>query len=235
MKKLIAISLALIISITMITGCGGVAKEPVGDSVSDSDIETGLEDEGSIETYITYREAREALQTWVDGHPFQFVSELEPESDDNHIVDGMEYYRFFLGIIRLGVIEILVDKETGEFFHFNSPGNNTIEPLDDWYERERAEYEAVSFLTAEEARRNLQLWLNEHPIEPSAVLASEYDEYMDGADGYYLFSIDDSERYWLNFLVHKETSELLFMMISDGEEEYIEIEPIEDWYKRYYE
>ena len=42
------------------------------------------------------------------------------------------------------------------------------------------------------------------------------------------------ERYWLNFLVHKQTKSLYFMMISDGEEAVIEIEPLDDWYNRYY-
>ena len=89
-------------------------------------------------------------------------------------------------------------------------------------------------LTANEARSILQKWLDVHPFESDAILALEHDEYSDDSGEYYLFSLDDPERYWLNFLVHKKTGELLFMMISDGEEPSIEIEPLDDWYKEYY-
>jgi hypothetical protein len=183
--------------------------------------------------FLTVDAARAHLQAWADSHPFQFLSELEPESDD-HIADGEEYYIFNLSIIRLGVAEILVHKETGELFHLSSPGNTTFEQLDDWYEKERAAYDAIRFLTAEEARKNLQVWLDEHPLQPPATLAREYDEYSEGNDEYYLFSPDDMERYWLNFLVHKETSELLFLLTPDGLDPTPTIEPLDEWYHRSY-
>ena len=85
-------------------------------------------------------EAKALLQAWADSHPFQLGSEIEPESDD-HVVDGKEYYRFYLGIIRLGVAEILVDKETGELFHFTSPYATVgFAPIDEWYAKDHAGY-----------------------------------------------------------------------------------------------
>ena len=94
---------------------------------------------GTAKVNITADEAREILQAWVDNHPFQLGTDPDPESDE-HIVDGVEYYRFYLSIIRCCVAEILVHKETGRLFHLMSPGNNTFEPLDAWYNREHAGY-----------------------------------------------------------------------------------------------
>ena len=95
--------------------------------------------DGVTKTYITTDEARGILQGWVDSHPFQLGAHPDPESD-NHIVDGVEYYRFYLSIIRCCVAEILVHKETGALFHLSPLGDNTFEPVDDWYNREHAAY-----------------------------------------------------------------------------------------------
>ena len=83
-----------------------------------------------------------------------------------------------------------------------------------------------------EARKHLQIWLDTHPIEPPAILAPENKEYIHENNKYYWFSLVDVQRYWLNFLVRKETGELFYMMLSDGEEPVIEIEPLDDWYKK---
>jgi len=88
-------------------------------------------------------------------------------------------------------------------------------------------------MTAEIAQRILQAWLDDHPFKPHAVLAPEHEEYSDSSGEYYKFSLADNQRYWLNFLVHKKTGELLFMMISDGEETHIEIEPLDEWYDKH--
>ncbi|MCL2123584.1 MAG: hypothetical protein FWH34_05790 [Desulfovibrionaceae bacterium] len=93
----------------------------------------------AVSASITADEARVILQAWVSSHPFQLSSKLEPGSDD-HIVDGVEYYRFILGIERFGVAEILVHQKTGKLFHFMSPGNTAFEPLDVWYRREHSAY-----------------------------------------------------------------------------------------------
>ena len=89
-------------------------------------------------------------------------------------------------------------------------------------------------LSAGEARQTLQMWLNGHPFQPPAILARGNKEYSHNNSAYYLFSLADAQRYWLNFLVHKDTGNLFFMMISDGEETVIEIEPLNDWYNKHY-
>ena len=89
-------------------------------------------------------------------------------------------------------------------------------------------------LTADEAWYMLQSWLDTHPLDEPKYLTDEYFEHsLDGQD-YYVFSLDDMSMYWANFLVNKNNGEFLFMMISDGEETHIEVEPLQDWYDRYY-
>ena len=128
MKKLIASLFAIIVIIALFAGCGGMNTEA----------KPGMETEPKPESTITADEARAILKTWADEHPFQLGSEIEPGNDE-HTVDGVEYYRFYLGITRLGVAEILVHKETGEIFHLTSPYNDVgFEPVDDWYNREHA-------------------------------------------------------------------------------------------------
>ena len=92
-----------------------------------------------------------------------------------------------------------------------------------------------ALVTVEDARKTLQAWLDVHPLPPRpAVLSATHGEHMHGGEPYYLFSLEDNERYWLNFLVHKTTDELLYMMISDGEHPTTTIEPLDAWYARHY-
>ena len=91
------------------------------------------------------------------------------------------------------------------------------------------------FLTAKEARKILQTWLDGHPLPPRpAVLTPEHQGHEYDGEPHYLFSLDDPERYWLNFLVNKRTGGLFYMMISDGEETTIEIEPLDAWYTKHF-
>ena len=151
MKRSAALLLALIISMTMLAGCGIDNRElphaptaetdtntdaPSATNAPDATLSPDATDTPTVtHIYITEDEARELMQTWIDAHPFQLGSNLEPERDD-HIVDGVEYYLFYLGIERFGIAEVLVHKETGELFHLSSLGNSTFEPLDDWYFRD---------------------------------------------------------------------------------------------------
>ena len=148
MKKTMILLLVFMLGITLLAGCSPAAKEPdsvsVPDTVASADSSGGNDEQTSVpdastETTITSGEARTILQEWTDSHPFQLGSALEPESDEQ-TVDGTAYYRFYLGVERFGVIEILVHKETGALFHYMSPGNTTLEPLDDYYNREHKDY-----------------------------------------------------------------------------------------------
>jgi hypothetical protein len=76
--------------------------------------------------------------------------------------------------------------------------------------------------------------LDGHPIAPPDTLSPEYSERDEGGEAYYVFSLDNMEMYWAYFLVHKETGDLMFMMISDGDEPDIHTEPLGDWYDEYY-
>ena len=91
-------------------------------------------------------------------------------------------------------------------------------------------------MTAEEARTNLQSWLNNDPeVRDYYVLASRHDEYIDEAgEAYYLFPMESLTMYWANFLVNKNTGEMMFAMFFDGEFGGVEVEPLDEWYEKNY-
>ena len=84
---------------------------------------------------LSETDARKIAQGWIDSHPFQLGSELETDYTE-YFYNGAEYYLFQAGVVMFGLVEILIHKETGELFQFMSPGNDTLELLDDWYNRE---------------------------------------------------------------------------------------------------
>jgi len=222
-KKYIILVLALILGITLLAGCDDGKNEQIPEPI----------DPSTPETLLIVDEAREILHAWVDSHPFQLSGSLEPESDD-HTVDGVEYYRFYLEIERFGVSEILVHKETGKLFHLISPGNTTFEPLDDWYDKNHSPklYE-ISLIEAE-AREIAQVWLEDHPIKEPNILELDYDNAIVDGEEYFAFYLDSHEMYWFSILVQKETGELLCRVRSDGEFPTVDIEPLDDWYDRFF-
>ena len=98
---------------------------------------------------------------------------------------------------------------------------------------------AVTLLTADEARDIAQTWLDERPEvlfsgeSPNVLEHEARNMAVDGED-YYLFYLDNPEAYWFSILVHTETGVLLHRFVSDGEFPEEEIEPLDDWYNRYY-
>ena len=187
--------------------------------------------------YDGYDEAKAILQSWVDSHPFQLGAEIEhnnnllpSEAQGEDYSD--EFYRFYLAIIRLGVAEILVHKETGALFHLDSPYNSVgFGPIDDWYNKDHAGY-APTF-SANDARTIYSTWLSNHAEMSEYTLGLHYKIYEDGAY-YYWFQAENPEWYWFNILADMETGELLFMMTPDGEDPTPTIEPLDDYYNRYY-
>ena len=134
-----------------------------------------------------------------------------------------------------GVMEIIVNENSCEgssYQVYEINGDKAVKILANGTEWIPAADSAI--LTSDEARKILQTWLNSHPIDPRPVLANEYKEYTYGDEAHYWFFLDDPQRYWLNFLLHKKTGELLYMMISDGEEATIEIEPLDAWYTKHF-
>ena len=94
--------------------------------------------------------------------------------------------------------------------------------------------EPKTFLDAGEAREIAQAWLDDHPIKEPNILESEYDSLTVDGEEFYMFFPDSHEMYWFSILVHKETGELLSRTRSDGESPIEEIEPLDDWYFRFF-
>ena len=237
MKKSIVLLLALILSITLLAGCDGIKNEPIPPPTAATEMKTdspsATHTPSATKTFLTIDEARAILQGWIDNHPFQLSSSLEPESDD-HVIAGVGYYRFYLGIERFGVAEILIHKVTGELFHLASPDNTTFEPLDNWYDENHSpELHSVT-LTEVKAREIAQAWLDSHPIQDPNVLELEYDNAIADDEEYYAFYLDSHEMYWFSILVRKETGELFCRVKSDGEFPTEDIEPLDDWYIRFF-
>ena len=135
-----------------------------------------------------------------------------------------------------GVMEILLAERSCETFSYQAytiKGESAMKiPLPG---AGSSPSDGSGLISAGQARTLLQKWLNGHPLPPRpAILARKHEEYTHGGEAYYLFSLDDRERYWLNFLVHKKTGQLLYMMISDGEHASVEIEPLDAWYAKHH-
>ena len=261
MKKIFVLLLVLLVSITLMAGCGGGdnTQAPAPDATEDAaegtkeDTSGGDSEQtytpdaaagstadmqgGGVTTNITANEARAILQSWVDSHPFQLGAQINPdEALPLGEKQGEDYsnecYRFYLGITRLGVAEILVHKETGALFHLDSPYSSVgFVPIDDWYNKDHAGYAPA--LSANDARAVYNTWLGNHAGMSEYTLSLNYAIYEDGAY-YYWFFAENPEWYWYNILVDMETGGLLFMMTPDGEDTTPTIEPMDDYYNRYY-
>ena len=223
MKKPIAILLALL-CIALLAGCGSGERET---SVGSSTNAPGT-------ASITADEARRILQTWADAHPFQAGCELEPESDD-YVIDGVEYYHFYLSIVKLGVAEILVDKGTGDLFHLTSP-YATVEfaPIDEWYEKDHAAYAGAQPLSAEEARSLLQAWLDEHPLQPPVTIAPDYEEHSAQGNDYYLFTLVSTVDYYPLVLVNRQSGVLSLVFGPEDLDPPVASFPPGDWYAEHF-
>ena len=98
---------------------------------------------------------------------------------------------------------------------------------------------APTSLTSNEARTIAQKWLDEHP---DVQLSSDNPNTLEyvcqnmtfNGEEYYMFQLDDAKIYWFSILVHTETGSLLHRFTPDGEFPVEEIEPLDDWYNRYY-
>ena len=145
MKKRLLFLVNLILMATVLVSCSnsnnGLTVQTTSEPTEQATAETkpmANTPPNTVETSsLTEAEARKIAQEWIDSHPFQLGSNLEPGSGEQ-IVKGTEYYSFNLGIVRYAAVIILVNKKTGVLFHYSSPGSTTLEPLDDWYNREHS-------------------------------------------------------------------------------------------------
>jgi len=98
---------------------------------------------------LTAEEARELLQTWLDAHPFPLGGDIDDTYDDSLVFEGVEYHTFYLGVVRFGLFDVYVHKETGELFSTGDGEEFSMLPLDIWYEQygvyEEGEYEEPVF------------------------------------------------------------------------------------------
>ena len=89
-------------------------------------------------------------------------------------------------------------------------------------------------LNADEARGIAQAWLNEHPIREPNILERGHERGLFDGEEYFEFFLDSHEMYWFSILVNIQTGELLSRVVSDGEVSTEEIEPLDDYYQRYF-
>jgi len=141
MKKHKLLLLYALVCFVLLSGCSvNITRDNAAEDINDSSL--------SLDGYITADGARAILQNWIDNHPFQLGAEIEPDEyltsgevqGEDYTFNGSEYYRFYLSIIRLGVAEILVHKETGNIFHLKSPYSSIgFGLIDDWYNKDHAD------------------------------------------------------------------------------------------------
>ena len=154
--KFFLLFILFLITAFIFAGCNvNIAGNNAAEDINDSSLYLRSEPDETVQPespvipddYITAGEARAILQDWVDSHPFQLGAEIEPDEylpsgevqGEEYTFEGGEYYRFYLGITRLGVAEILVHKETGNLFHLESPYSSVgFAPIDDWYNKDHA-------------------------------------------------------------------------------------------------
>ena len=89
-------------------------------------------------------------------------------------------------------------------------------------------------LIADETRAIAQHWLDGHPINDLSILESWYESVEVGGELYHAYYLDSINMYWFSILVNTNTGEMLSRMRSDGEEPIEEIEPLDDYYNRYF-
>ncbi len=242
------IFIIVLLCIAALSGCGSPIDEPAapaaatgdkpdisrGEPAESTSEPTSEPDSEEPDTSLSVDKAREILEGWVDSHPFQLGAALEDRSDD-YTFDDVEYYRFYLGIVRLGVAEILVDKETGELFHLTSPyASVDFAPIDEWYSIDHASFPQPQTMTADEARGLLQAWLDAHPLTPLATIAPEYDEWNAAGDEYYLFALKSSVDYYPLVLVNKQSGALSLVFGPEDLGPPVANWPPDDWYAEHF-
>ena len=198
----------------------------------------------------TVEDAAAICNAWLDNHPdltsyaVSYWEEPDSPLPPTYQLYGEEYYELFVspqedessGYSH----EVLVHAKTGDLLSLfrtywdGEIPTHTVERLDDWYNGGLYPG-ASSVLTPDEAIAIYNTWLEEHldaSDEPSEYVldALSYEKYVIFGEEYYYFRAAEPYKYWYNILVHMETGDLLFMMISDGMYSLTSIEPLGDWW-----
>ena len=86
-------------------------------------------------------------------------------------------------------------------------------------------------LSVSKARALAQTWLDKHPVEESPnTLDDMFFEYTHNNEVYYQFFLTTMQMYWFNILVHKDTGDMLLLLIEDGMDGGEYVEPLDEWY-----
>jgi len=208
--------------------------------------------EGAEPPLLSFEEAKAICAAWIDGHPgltsyevnwMNYESEVPPPTFS---LFGEAYYEFSISYLwdqsySTGYSHVaLVHAVTGELlslFMSQMEGEfliQTIERMDDWYSGGSAAYPQAALLTADEAIEIYDAWVDGRTDDRDAsglyrLNSYFYSLYEIFGEQYYHFSAEEDFLYWYNILVHVDTGELLFMMISDGMFPETMIESLEDW------
>lgn len=129
-------------------------------------------------------------------------------------------------------IVILVPAESGELLaHYTNivsePGGlqwaTIVETMDDWYNGVHAAY-TPPLLSAEGALEVFESWMVNNLSEDDynnystrcRLSRDVYGSYEMLGEQYYYFRAEEGMNYWYNILVHMQTGEVLFLLITDG-------------------
>ena len=181
---------------------------------------------------LTADEAREALKTWLDSHPFRTDSRLLPGNEvfrDMFPYAAGENFKFQTEIDEYGIIEVVVNSESGEMMISSTPyftyyGGAEIEPLDDWYEREKSldSPAHVRFISAKTVAED---WFDKYADSYSFTFdslsyGSRYTSLSLFDGDYYYFDAglysSAPYSYHCGLLVQAETGEILFESAGSG-------------------
>ena len=243
MKKVLLCVIGLSLAMTTLVSCGDSFPKTATKVPYESVLLTPAPSEPAS---LSVDDAIAVYNTWLGNHDEVASYTLESQYYQTFDMFGEPYYWFSANDPIRYWYHILVHMETGELlFMMKSDGEHSgtsIEPLDDWYNSifaESSEPEdvpsTIASLSADDAIAVYNTWLGDHDEVSAYTLESQYYQTFDMfGEPYYWFSAEDSMQYWYHILVHMETGELLFMMISDGEHAATSIERLEDWYSNTY-
>lgn len=208
-------------------------------------------------TIITYDEALSITVAWIDDHPdLTSYSVHDWGYSENEIppptflLFGEKFYELYVSYSRSGDGSsmhshfILVNADTCELmsqFIINTDSDYTttiVESLDKWYDDwcagGRASYPPAR-LSADEAFAVYNEWVTIHfDSDDYNVRRYPSGRFVIYGEQYYYFRADDDWKYYYNILVHMLTGELLFLQFEDGMFGGTYIEPLDDWYNRYF-
>ena len=87
-------------------------------------------------------------------------------------------------------------------------------------------------LTSDGAFAVYESWRENHP--DTSEISRQSETYKYNGEQYFLFPAKYTYEYYFNILVHMETGQLLYKLVTDGMNPITLIEPLDNWYGRYH-